>query len=284
MPNNLYPDLPLTNFPGELDSFITFLDMVASDGPLIHQYMQAVESGNQAVANDILATIPQATQKIIKAVDLNKLSQAVQALERFYKSDIQPYVDKKQEEWLAKIERFSYKHEWSSGTVYQKYNMVSYVVSDVERVYIATKDVPVGTPPVNTEYWRVLTIQGIQGESGKGLNYRYKWNRNIVYSVDTAVTYDGGLWMALQTTQGNTPSLDSQYWKLIMTLDSTIYPIQDLPPTVQEIGGLWFNTSNRPTKYYYLSVLDNPATAADIRTGKQAYNQNGEMIVGTGNF
>ena len=96
MPNNLYPDLPLTNFPGELDSFITFLDMVASDGPLIHQYMQAVESGNQAVANDILATIPQATQKIIKAVDLNKLSQAVQALERFYKSDIQPYVDKKQ--------------------------------------------------------------------------------------------------------------------------------------------------------------------------------------------
>ena len=56
----LYPDLSLTNFPSSLDQFMTFLNIVASDGPLIAQYQAAMEAGNQTQANQILAQMPQA--------------------------------------------------------------------------------------------------------------------------------------------------------------------------------------------------------------------------------
>ena len=92
----LYPDLSLTNFPSSLDQFMTFLNIVATDGPLIAQYQAAMESGNQTQANQILAQIPQGTQKIMTAVTLNQLSQAMLAIERFYKTDIEPHIQTQQ--------------------------------------------------------------------------------------------------------------------------------------------------------------------------------------------
>ena len=66
--STLYEDLSLTAFPGDLDSFTTFLNITSSDGPLIYQYQQALQQGNTTQANQILAQIPSASQKIIKAM------------------------------------------------------------------------------------------------------------------------------------------------------------------------------------------------------------------------
>ena len=150
----LYPDLSLTNFPSSLDQFMTFLNIVASDGPLIAQYQAAMEAGNQTQANQILAQIPQGTQKIITAVTLNQLSQAMLAIERFYKTDIEPYIQTQQENWLTIINQFSYQGVWESGTSYVVNNLVSYTVSGLNLVYIATSTPPVGTAPTNRQYWR----------------------------------------------------------------------------------------------------------------------------------
>ena len=281
MPNDLYNDLPLTNFPSSIDTFTTWLNITSTDGPLIYQYQQALQAGNSTLANQILAQIPQGTQKIIKAVDLNTLTQALLAVERFYLTDVEPYIQEKQESWLATIQQFSYQGVWSSGTSYVTNNFVTYTVSGLTLLYLAISDPPLGTVPTNQTYWRLLTIQGQQGQSGQGLSYRQEWNVSTSYGVNNAVTYDGALWMAIQPSQGREPSSNPQYWKLVMALEATTYPIQDTPPTTQEVGGLWFNTSNNPTKYYYLGALDNPATAADIRTDKEAYDEQGNILVGT---
>lgn len=276
-----YQDLPLTNFPDNIDTFTTWLNIVATDGPLIQQYQAAMEAGNQTLANQVLAQIPQGTQKIITATDLNQLTQAIQAVERFYKTDIQPYIQTQQESWLATIQQFSYQGVWSSGTSYVTNNFVTYTVSGLTLLYLAISDPPLGTVPTNQTYWRLLTIQGQQGQSGQGLSYRQEWNVSTSYGVNNAVTYDGALWMAIQPSQGREPSSNPQYWKLIMALEATTYPIQDTAPTTQDIGGLWFNTSGNPTKYYYLPTLTNGATAADIRTNKEAYDDEGNLLVGT---
>lgn len=281
MPNDLYNDLPLTNFPSSIDTFTTWLNITTTDGPLIYQYQQALQAGNSTLANQILAQIPQGTQKIIKAVDLNTLTQALLAVERFYLTDVEPYIQERQESWLTTIQQFSYQGVWSSGTSYVTNNFVTYTVSGLTLLYLAISDPPLGTVPTNQTYWRLLTIQGQQGQSGQGLSYRQEWNVSTSYGVNNAVTYDGALWMAIQPSQGREPSSNPQYWKLVMALEATTYPIQDTPPTTQEVGGLWFNTSNNPTKYYYLGALDNPATAADIRTDKEAYDEQGNILVGT---
>lgn len=281
MPNDLYSDLPLTNFPSSLDQFMTFLNVVASDGPLIAQYQAAMEAGNQTQANQILAQIPQGTQKIITATDLNTLSQAMLAIERFYLTDIKPYITQQQQNWLTVINQFSYQGVWESGTSYVVNNLVSYTVSGLNLVYIATSTPPVGTAPTNTQYWRLLTIQGQQGASGEGLSYRQEWNSSTQYATNDAVTYDGALWMALQASQNRLPDANPQYWQLVMNLETVTYPIQDTVPTNLQVDGLWFNTSNNPTNYVYLQPLTNPATSANIMAGYQAYDSSGNVIIGT---
>lgn len=277
----LYSDLSLTAFPGDIDSFTTWLDIIASDGALVLQYHQAMQAGNTVLANQILAQIPSATQKIIKATDLNKMTQAILAVERFYQTDVEPYIQEQQANWLEIIQRFSYKGEWASGTTYEVNNFVSYTVSGATLIYLATSNPPVGTPPTNTNYWRLLSIQGQQGPSGEGVSYRQEWNSSTQYYTDDTVTYGGALWIATQNSQGQTPQSGSQYWQLVMSLGLTTYPIQDSEPTGQEVGGLWFNTQVNPTNYYQLATLENPATAAQISAGYEAYSDDGEVITGT---
>lgn len=252
----LFPDLPLTNFPNNLDTFTTWLNIVASDGTLIQQYQAAIQAGNTTLANQILTQIPQATQKIITATDLNKLSQAMLAIERFYLTDIEPYIETQQQSWLAIIQQFSYEGVWQNGTSYVVNNMVSYTISGLNLIYIATSTPPVGTVPTNTQYWRVLTIQGQSGASGDGLSYRQEWNSSTTYSTNDAVTYDGAVWMALQSSQNRLPDSSPQYWRLVMNLETVAYPIQDTVPTNLQVDGLWFNTSDNPTQYIYQGDVD----------------------------
>lgn len=277
-----YPDLSLTNFPNSLDQFTTFLNIVSSDGPLIGQYQSAMQNGDTTLANQILTQIPQATQKIITAVDLNTLSQAMLAIERFYLNDIEPYIDDLHQSWLNTIQQFSYKGVWQSGTSYVTNNLVSYTTSGLNFVYIALSNVPVGISPTNQTYWRLLTIQGQQGASGEGLSYRQEWNSLTQYATNDAVTYDGALWMALQASQNRLPDTNPQYWQLVMNLKTVTYPIQDTVPTNLQVDGLWFNTSSNPTNYVYLAPLTNPASSSNIASGYQAYDASGNLIVGTG--
>lgn len=277
-----YNDLSLTLFPNDIDSFMTWLNITASDGPLIAQYQSAMQAGNTTLANQILAQIPQGIQKIITATDLNTLSQAMLAVERFYKTDIEPYIQTQQQSWLETINQFSYQGVWASGTSYVANNFVSYTASGLNLVYIATSTPPVGVAPTNTQYWRLLTIQGQQGDSGVGLSYRQEWNSSTIYNTDDVVTYDGALWMALQTSQNRIPDSNPQYWQLVINLETTTYPIQNTIPTNLQIDGLWFNTSENPTNYVYLAPLSNPASSSNIKTGYQAYDANGNLIVGTG--
>lgn len=272
----------MTTFPENVDTFTTWLNIVASDGPLILQYKNAVEAGNTTLANQILSQIPSASQKIIRAADLNKLTESILATERFYLTDVQPYIVDRQEEWTNLINRFEYVGIWNAGTSYEQNNIVTYTTRGLDLLFIAIQAPPSGTVPTNTTYWRQFTIQGQQGISGEGLSYRQYWSVSADYTPNTAVTYDGGLWMCLQANQGIEPGSNASYWKLIMSLNAVAYPIQPEPPAAQEIGGLWFNTSENPTSYYHLGALSNPAVASDIAAGKQAYDAQGNLITGTG--
>lgn len=276
-----YPDLPLSTFPDNIDSFTQWLNIVATDGPLISQYLTAMNAGNQALAAQILAQIPSGTQKIITATDLNKLSQAILAIERFYKTDIEPYVDNLQTEWQNIINQFSYKGVWSNVSSYIKNNIVSYNISGLTLLYLATSNPPIGTQPNNTTYWRVLTIQGQQGPSGTGLAYRQTWNSGTQYQVNQAVTFDGSIWLSLQPSQNVQPGTNASYWQEIISLEATSYPIQDTEPTDQYPGSLWFNTSGSPQNYYELDPTANAPEPRYMGEGYEAYDGEGNLIVGS---
>lgn len=276
-----YPDLPLTQFPGSVDQFKTFLDVTASDGPYIQQYIQALQQNDLQTAQTVLAKIPAASQKLVQAMDLNQWIQAMMAVERFYSTDIYPYIKTQQQNWQAIVNQFSYISAWTPNTTYDINNMVSYSSGGSNLIYIAIDDVPVNVQPTNTQYWRQMTIQGESGGTGPGLSYLQDWNSSTRYVQNNAVTYDGAIWMALKTNTGTQPGTSSSTWRQIISFTNEMYPVQATQPSGLGNGQLWFNTSGNPTNYVYLAPLSNPAQASDIPQGLQAYDMHGNLIVGT---
>lgn len=275
-----YGDLTLTTFPESIDTFKTFLNIEASDGANVQGYVAAMRDGNQTLANQYLAQIPSATQKIIQATDLNKLTEALLAVERFYNGHVQGYIEQYHATWKQEIDNFSYIGVWASSQSYKKNNLVSYTIGAKTNIYIATTDVPTGIAPTNGNYWRILTQSGKQGVSGSGLAYRAGWSASEDYQKDNATTYDGALWQALTNNTNVQPGTNDSIWKLVMPYAVTVYPVQSSQPSNQNQGELWFDTTGNPTKYYKLEPLINPATSANITAGFEAYDAQGNRIVG----
>lgn len=278
-----YPAWPETVFPDNLDEFKQFVDILASDGPTIQKYLQAMYVGNQALASQYLSQIPNSAQKIVTANDLNKMVQAIKALEQFYRSDIQDTIGTLQDEWEATINRFSYQGVWTSNVSYYKNNLVSYSIGGIQYVFLSLKDNNKAVTPslTNNQNWAVMTVQGEKGDPGASFPYAGDWVATSEYGYDDVVTYDGALYRAILPNQNVVPSSTPATWTKIMELEQYTIPIGPTKPSNMVSGSLWFDTSTTTGRYHYLNSLTSPATASDIAKGKQAYDQNGNLLIGT---
>ena len=98
-----------TSFPNSTQTFPQMIDLTASDGPLVQQYQIAMQSGNLALAKQILAQIPNNQSKIITADYLNTINDTVLAVEQYFQaryspayivSDMQPQSQEKNDFWF----------------------------------------------------------------------------------------------------------------------------------------------------------------------------------------
>ena len=77
-------------FPQQVQTFNQMQDISASDGALIAQYQTAMQSGNLALAKQILAQIPNNQSKIITADYLNTINDTVVAVEQYFRGRYSP--------------------------------------------------------------------------------------------------------------------------------------------------------------------------------------------------
>ena len=87
-----YPELPETNFPDSLDVFDRLSDVTSGDIILVNQYQAYMSAGNQAAAAKLLTDNPDLKNKIINASTINKFLDAVSALQKMFKEDVQTYI------------------------------------------------------------------------------------------------------------------------------------------------------------------------------------------------
>ena len=73
-----------TNFPNQVDTFPTMLDITADDAELVKQYQDAMEAGSYDVAQQTLAQIPNGQQKIISAGLMNDVLDGLTATEQYF--------------------------------------------------------------------------------------------------------------------------------------------------------------------------------------------------------
>ena len=235
-----YQSLQFTTFPDDIQSFVTMLNMSVEDGAAVTGYQQAMQAGNNTLARQYYSQITNANQKFIDATKMNTLMDTCVALQKFYKTDIEPYIQSQQTIWGNRINQFNYVGDYSASTLYAVNNFVTYTASGVRNVYICVKVPPIGTAPTNTTYWRELSIQGLQGPSGENLSFRYAWDSGEIYYPQDVVVYDNVVWGCLVQNSNQTPQSGSTYWRSIYSPQQVVYPFSAQEPTNMEAGFLWF--------------------------------------------
>ena len=73
-----------TNFPKQVHTLQTMLDITADDAELVKQYQDAMEAGSYDVAQQALAQIPNNQQKIISAGLMNDVLDGLTATEQYF--------------------------------------------------------------------------------------------------------------------------------------------------------------------------------------------------------
>ena len=235
-----YQSLQFTTFPDDIQSFVTMLNMSVEDGAAVTGYQQAMQAGNNTLARQYYSQITNANQKFIDATKMNTLMDTCVALQKFYKTDIEPYIQSQQTIWGNRINQFNYVGDYSASTLYAVNNFVTYTASGVRNVYICVKVPPIGTAPTNTTYWRELSIQGLQGPSGENLSFRYAWDSGEIYYPQDVVVYDNVVWGCLVQNSNQTPQSGSTYWRSIYSPQQVVYPFSAQEPTNMQEGYLWF--------------------------------------------
>lgn len=235
-----YKSLQFTTFPEQIQAFVTMLNMAVSDANAVAGYQKAVQAGDNSLASQYYNQIPNASQKFIDATKINTLMDTCVALQKFYKADIEPYIEEQQTVWRDRINQFNYVGDYSASRQYEINNFITYSINGDTQVFICTQRPPVGTPPTDGSYWRQLSIRGLQGESGENLSFRYAWKSDEIYYPEDVVVYDNVVWGCVVQNTNQTPQSGSTYWQSIYSPQQVVYPFSTTQPTNMQVGYLWF--------------------------------------------
>lgn len=216
-----YPELLYTNFPESVDVIPNKKDLSASNLQNMKNYQNAINTNNLSLAQQIKTDNPNLVLEMIDALGINKISNGLIAVQKFFKSNVDGYIQQKQTEFDAKVNELAYIGNYNSVTIYKNKNMVTYNSGDGDKLYLCitpNANGVVGVLPININHFRLLSTQGVQGEAGLGVSYAGEWSNTQTY-VNTPTKVDGvfygGMFFAcLQTNTGQPPSLtgSTQYW------------------------------------------------------------------------
>lgn len=196
-----YLDLPETNFPQMVDTFDRATDVTIDLLPLVKQYQNLYNNNRLNEASQLLIDNPQLQNCMINAKTINRCYDGIKALQRYYFSDIQKYIE----------ELIVYKGEYNSSYSYQKYDVVIYNSS----AYLCISNSNIGDLPTSDKFIQI-TLQGERGESGWGLAYIGMWQADKTYTQYDCVTYNNVLYASMINDNiGRTPSQNSSYWTVV---------------------------------------------------------------------
>ena len=231
-----------STFPNQIDAIPKFLDVTQRDGALLKEFEKYMQANDFARANQVLKNIDNADQKIISASRMNHLKDCIIALENFYKTDIKQYTNQKQAEWQSIINRFQFKGNYSSSTFYEVNNFVLYQEKGKYDLYIKTQGKnEANIPPIDTRYWRKLTVEGEKGESPAGETvFMFNWKSSQPYKTHEIVSHNNKWWVCLNPNTNSEPLKGNSNWKIVMESLQASYPVQKPMPASQEKGELWF--------------------------------------------
>ena len=161
-----YPELTETLFPEALDIITRMSDITYADMSLITQYNTYIATGNFNAAQQLLVDNAGLQTKIFNAVKFNKLADAIMAVQRFFKDDVEAHIESVGDNLAAQIANFGNVGEYSESQQYHRFEIVQ---ADGSR-YMCVADCQ-GIPVTNGAYWVKIAAKGEKGAAGHGISY-----------------------------------------------------------------------------------------------------------------
>lgn len=249
----------LSNFPNSVDTFMNRSRIQASDKEDLTRFQQlTLQTSLTASEQDELNSLNQKLRnKLILPEDLNALQESIGNMQMYLKDSVEGYINQKQAEMQAKVEKFTDKGVYSSATTYQANNFVTYQ----DETYICLVDNTVAIPPTDSTKWRKAATRGAKGDAGLSANYKGEYNSITGYVLGDAVSYQGSIYYAKTTVSGIDPT-DATKWELFdkLVIDSSA-------PSTPSINQAWLDTSTNKLKYWDgTSWVETNAKNADTAT------------------
>lgn len=88
-----YEEYPRSNFPEEVDNWDNMQDINAITAPVAQQYYNLINANNFSGAAALLSSNPDLLKTLFNADKYNQLSDGVKATQKFFKEQVETYVD-----------------------------------------------------------------------------------------------------------------------------------------------------------------------------------------------
>ena len=215
-----------SSFPTSIDVFQNSSDLPPSlvSSAARYQTLKTKENLTSEEALELSELTTTLQNYLITPSKVNKLNNCIVAMETFISSEIEgfietkqtemtDYIDIKEIEFQAEIDKFTSRGVYVHGTQYYSKNYVTFNDGTGDNIYICILNA-INIYPTNTTYWKKLGIKGETGESGVGLIFKGAWNIATTYNQDEAVQHSGVIFGALQANSGQQPDIsqDTVYW------------------------------------------------------------------------
>lgn len=173
--NNLvskYDDCPLSNFPAAEDNWARMSDLTPSLLAVASQYNTLWDAGDLDGASALLAANPELVKTIFNADKWNKLRDAVIAVERFFRTEVETFIERVGQQAIGINDDPGEEGEAMTAYSSQKVNLLlngmETALSEIRSVKLPASGWSASYP-----YSQTVSVQGLTTESnpilGKGL-------------------------------------------------------------------------------------------------------------------
>ena len=227
-----------SSFPQSLDQIMELYDLPASQKQNALRFQElktkSILTTQEQIELNELTTILQSY--IIDVEKWNKFGDIIVRLQTFFRDNVEGYINQKQAEFNAEIQKFTYRGNYNSTTIYNRWNIVRFN----GRTYISLRDNNLNRPVTDLNWWGLAAERGEKGDPGLGLIFRGVYNNATSYGVADAVSYNGSIYYCMIPTTGNSPENET-YWVMFMfNATTTISPSAPDSPYLYQT---WIDTS-----------------------------------------
>lgn len=199
-------------FPDKLDKFVELSDLPADKVTDAQRYttLKSKSTLSSAEQTELANLVNSLRNYIITPETMNKFSDIMLNLEKFFRDNVQGYISSKQSTWDSYIKNFHYVGKWVSSTAYKFQNLVTYNGD----LYLCLKDHQAATTvtPTNTTYWIKTSSKGEKGDVGLNATFKGNWNSKTAYAIGDAISVAGMVYICAVANTGKNPASDGTSW------------------------------------------------------------------------